>query len=237
MRNVTAVAALQVTAFIVYQPKKPNLPSGCIELADYNIMANYVVSASSALGVVSNGILRKALSVREAIYTGTWGISLDPTVTETGISTNSTTTSSTISYTFIGTGFEWRGEAYISQVQNATLSVDGSTNLSGFTTSLVQTGSGVTFTPATGVLAGTNAASVNRLLIQVSGLTYGKHTITWTTGNTNNFYVDAFDIITPIHSTKSNLNADMQNTLPVGSCSISDNRTFTAIKTSDRRKT
>jgi hypothetical protein len=48
--------------------------------------------------------------------------------------------------------------------------------------------------------------------------------------NTTMIYSDALDIITPIHSTKSNVNSDLQSTLPVGSQGISDNRKFTPLR-------
>jgi hypothetical protein len=44
------------------------------------------------------------------------------------------------------------------------------------------------------------------------------------------FYPQAFDIITPIYSAKSNLYGDYQNTLMVGSNAISDDRLITPIK-------
>ena len=48
--------------------------------------------------------------------------------------------------------------------------------------------------------------------------------------------IDSIDIITPIHSHKPNLYADLQNTLPVGSQGISDSRKLTPVKTDDPQK-
>jgi len=48
--------------------------------------------------------------------------------------------------------------------------------------------------------------------------------------------VDAFDIITPIHSPVPTVNYDQQNTLPIGSCSLSDNRKTSAIKETHLQK-
>lgn len=216
--------------FIVYQPKKPAIPSGTVELADYNVMATYAASSSAAIGFVSSGVLRKALAARESVLTGTWTISATPNVVDfdTGINTTSTVSTSAWSYTFFGTGFDIRTLTQ-ANAQNATVSVDGSTNLSGFTTAIAQTSSGVTFTAATGAIAGTSAA-INRLRIQVSDIPLGVHTVRVVTNNTNNFYVDALDIITPIHSAKSNLSYDQQNTLSVGSQGMADSRALTPTK-------
>jgi hypothetical protein len=82
------------------------------------------------------------------------------------------------------------------------------------------------FTASTGTYTNTTTGSG----IQVSGLTLGVHTVKLTrTGGTNGFTAN-FDIITPIHSYKSNLYADLQNTLPVGSNAISDDRKLTPVK-------
>ena len=231
INRVTAITwSPCIVRFVIYQPKKPSLPSGAIELADYNVLANYSTSASAAVGYVAPGVMRKAISNREATYVGTWvAPTVDATNFDSGFNTNGATSGNTISYTFFGTGFEWRGYAGAAVVNNATLSIDGSSNLSSFTTNLIQTSTGATFTASTGLLAGTNAAA-NRLRIQVSGLALGLHTVKFTTNSAAGFYSDVLDIITPIHSYKANLNYDQQNTMMIGSNSLSDNRKTSAIK-------
>ena len=216
-----------IQQFIVYQPKTPAVPSGALQVGSYNVMANYVAASSAAIGFIGSGILRKMVAVRETIFTGTWVDSgVAPTVFENGHSI-SCSNGATASYTFFGTGFELK--AYTGTgANNVTVSVDGSTNLSGFTTSLQQTSSGATFTAATGNFGGTNAGNTN-FAVQVSGLTLGKHSVLITQNNTNGIYIDTMDIITPIHSPKSNLNADLQNTLSVGSNSISDDRNLSPV--------
>lgn len=56
------------------------------------------------------------------------------------------------------------------------------------------------------------------------------HKLRFTVNNAQATYIDAIDIITPIHSYKSNLYADFQNTLTVGSQSLMDTRATSAIK-------
>jgi hypothetical protein len=210
-----------VSDFIIYQPKKPSIPDGTIEIADYNVMADFVASSSPVLGYIGSGVLRKALSVREAIYTGTWTIQsgVDVTNFEAAINNTATATGSTITYSFYGTGFEWRGYCG-ANLTNSTISVDSSSNLSGFTTSFAQSSSGLTFTSSTGVLTGTSAAA-NRIKIQVSGLTLGWHTIKWTTNSAINFYSDILDIITPIHINSLDLKT--------GSLSLKSNTTLSPV--------
>lgn len=214
---------LYLTDFIIYQPKKPSIPDGTIEIADYNVMADYITSSSPALGYIGSGVLRKALSVREAIYTGTWALQsgTDTTNFESAFNNSATATSSTVTYSFYGTGFEWRGYCG-ANLTNSTISVDSSSNLSGFTTSFAQSSSGLTFTSSTGILTGTSAAA-NRIKIQVSGLALGWHTVKWTTNSAINFYSDILDIITPIHINSTDLKT--------GSLALKSNSAFSPVVT------
>src|ERR1019366_1069319 len=69
--------------------------------------------------------------------------------------------------------------------------------------------------------------------LQISRLTLGSHVVRATVASNTSpggFYPQAFDIITPIYSAKSNLYGDYQNTLMVGSNAISDDRLITPIK-------
>jgi hypothetical protein len=195
-----------ITDFIIYQPKKPSIPAGALEVADYNVPATYVPSTNAALGFLGNGVIRKVVSAREAVYTGAWTLSgtLDPTSFDNFINLSSAASGATSSYTFFGTGFEWKSFVVSAQVNNVTFSINGSSNLSAFTTSLIQTSTGATFTPATGVFGGTNAAN-NRVRIQVSNLPLGLYTVTLTKNSTSTTYSDSFDIITPIHINQPSL--------------------------------
>jgi hypothetical protein len=104
--------------------------------------------------------------------------------------------------------------------------VDGSANLSGFTTSVY--GPSAVLTASTGTVTGTFSSTQWGNGAQVSGLSLGLHTVKVTTNSTNAHYFESFDIITPVHSPKSNLPGDLQNTLLVGSNSLGDSRLLPA---------
>jgi hypothetical protein len=217
-----------IAAFVVYGPKKPTLPSDAVELADYNIMADYVANATGGPDTIGTGTLRK-FDTRELTYVGTWTATL-ATANMGGFMLYSTTDGDNARYTFFGTGFDWRFATAAIGANAATwqINVDGATNLSGFTTSSY--GSGIsTFTASTGTVVSNTTNSTCG--ISVSGLAMGLHTIRFTKiSGTGAFSTQAIDIITPIHSPKSNFPADIQNTLSVGSLGISDNRKLTPVK-------
>lgn len=227
-------AGLGVVQFVVYQPKKPVVPTGAVEIADYNIMGNYSATTSSAIGNMSSGVLRK-VGVREVNYTGTWSSPvINAAGNESGYNINTTTLNSTARYTFFGTGIEWRSEtgavAYNSTITITDVNTNTTLNLSLYTTALRQTAAGLSFNAGTGVLSGTGVAGHIRL--QISGLPLGLYTIriNQNQSGTGQIYVDCFDILTPIHSAKGDIQYDQQNTMLIGSNSISDNRNVTPIK-------
>ena len=223
--TIATAANITINEFIVYQPKKPTLPSGAVELADYNVIADYTGTTTVTGSGVCTGVLRKCLAVREAQFVGTWAIGgVQAATFESGINNSSVVANSYVSYSFFGTGFEL-GFLTANGVNNATFTVDGAVNTN---VTMVQGGTGVVYTPATGVLSGTS--SNNYVKLKLSGLTLGVHTIKFLANSTNVIYADVIDIITPIHSAKSNIYIDTQNTLPVGSQGISDNRKTSAIK-------
>jgi hypothetical protein len=231
--------------FIVYGPSKPSIPSGAIELADYYLMADYVASTVATRDFMPTGTLRKSIAGREAVYVGTWTTGLDVGNFENGLNTQSAASSSSVSYVFFGTGFEW-SQFVFTNAMSATYTLDGVTNFTAsnsspaggagwsgaLTTQLLQTSSGLSFTASSGVLSGTSAG-VGKIRLRVTGLTLGFHTVKFTTANANQHYAGDLDIITPIHSPKINQPGDLQNVLPVGSCAIGDSRKFasTAVKT------
>lgn len=226
-RSASGAADLGIIKYVVYQPKKPSLPSGAIELADYNVLANYVAAGSAGFTTISTGVLRKA-GIREFIYNGTWTAVQAATLTA-GYQIQSSTSGSYYQYSFFGTGVDIRF-ATPSSAASWSVTVDGASNLTGFTTTLLQNGTGVTWTPSTGTVGGTSSISSGGNSLQISGMTLGWHTIKVSYVSGSNTYAESFDIITPIYSDKSNLYSDFQNSLPVGSNAISDNRKFTPIK-------
>ena len=226
--NSTGSAMPAIMKFITYGPVKPSIPSGAVELADYYVMGNYVATSSALVGVTASGILRKMMT-REFLYSGTYGslvLQVDANF-DSGWNNSTNTAASYYQYTFFGTGFEI-GTIVGAAAYNLTISVDGSSNLTGFTTGLLQPGSGLSLTASTGVISGTSSAS-GRFRVQVSGLSLGLHTIKLTFNSSgSSMYADTIDIITPIHSPKSNLPGDLQNTLLVGSNSLGDSRLLPA---------
>lgn len=234
-----------IAKYAVYQPKKPSLPSGAVELADYNVMATYVANTTLGANNIGTGVLRKNSS-RELLYIGTtWIVNSDVNSTSGFVTSdnNATPNAGDVAlYTFFGTGVEYRfknpGGGCV-----ATLSIDGQVNLTvsnssptggiGWTGSLTTATAlgSTTYSNTTGTItyAG-DAAQGNG--ISVSGLPLGLHTIkiSYVSNTGGAVKVDCFDVVTPIHSVKSNIYADLQNSLPVGSNAISDNRKITPVK-------
>lgn len=223
-----AFYAVGFCKFIVYGTSKPAVPTGSVELADYYVMGNYVANATAGATPIAQGVLRK-YGTREFVYAGS-GWSIAPDFADmSGLVATTSATGDAWTYVFFGTGFEHRWfQGGGAVTPNATYTVDGSSNLSAFTTSIYA--NGLTFTASTGTIGGTGSGTVQGAGIQVSGLSLGFHKVTFTrnAGNTNTFTNDAFDIITPIHSPKSNLPGDLQNTLLVGSNSLGDSRLLPA---------
>lgn len=227
-------ASIRYVKFNVYGPKKPTLPTGAIEISDFNVMGNYVANTNGTI-YPSTGVMRKT-SIREVNYVGTWTgpTGVDPAYAG-GFNVFSSTAASYAEYTFYGTGCEWKSWMNSSVTVNQTISIDGSTNLSGFTTGFHSANAGtVTLTPATGLLSGTTAASpAYGVTVRIAGLTLGLHKIrvTYNSG-TAPIYVDCFDVITPIYSAKSNVYGTTHNALPVGSQSLADTRKTSMVKDS-----
>ena len=228
INRVTAgTYSLGVMQFIVYAPKKPSLPSGAIELAQYYKTADYVASTSAAPCFTATGVVRKALTQRECIFVGTWTTPGLGSIGQFDAAFNSSSSSSGAyaEYRFFGTGFEWKGYATTVTATNQTITVDGSSNLSVFTTSFLQEASAISFTPATGVISGTSPSN-QRIRVQVSGLALGFHTVRVTSNNANSNYVDSIDIICPIHAPTLNGPYVLQNTLSLGNNNFLDLRKF-----------
>lgn len=208
--------APRLSDFWIYKPKKPSLPAGAIEIADYNVMADFIANTVQDREAIATGVLRK-LNTREFLYKGTWGSMALDVASLSGWDSGTTTATSYIERRFYGTGFEFRFDA-ASGTSNSTVTVDGSSNLSSFTTSVY--GGTATFTAATGVIGGDAAPNSG---IEVSGLTLGYHTVRITQNTTIFLYPRAFDIITPISAPKF-LRQVYQNGFLVGNESISDSR-------------
>lgn len=257
----THVVAIQRTSggfsfaiadFKVYGPKKPSIPAGSIELSDYNVMADYTGNATAGATPIASGVLRK-FNTREFSYIGSgWTISASPIADGSlGFQVSSTTNSDAIHYAFFGTGLEWR---FSNNAASAVwqMSIDGSTNLSvsnssptpgtagwsgAVSTNGDRYGAGVTsWIASTGTLTSSVTATTGNG-VRVYGLTPGLHIITITKiSGAGQVIHNALDIITPIHSPRSGPAAGVQNSLPIGSCSLSDSRFVSLVKSDKNAK-
>jgi hypothetical protein len=234
-RNSASTWVPTIYQFIVYQPKKPAIPATAVELCDYNVMADYSNDTASPTTnlTISKGVLRK-VNTREMVYVGSWSfLSLDPAYESGYSSYTADATTSYFEYTFFGTGFNFRCQGGTGAGATSwTVSLDGpsNTNWSAYTSS-ISSGTTATWTASSGTLSVPTAAA--KFALFVSGLPLGFHKIRFQKASgAYNTYFESLDIITPIHSYKSNLYADIQNTLPVGSNSLMDSRKTSMIKES-----
>lgn len=229
-------AGIMFSRFIVYQPKKPALPAGAVELADYNLMATYVANATAGVGFIGTGLLRKS-SKRELVYqdgTGgalSWSFAgFDPLfISAYDVPTDRNAAS--YSYTFFGTGVELRGLANTDRKNGNNVTLNGLAATTANFPSLVSSQYGG-WTFSAGVL-GLNAATQAGAGVSISGLPLGLYTLKVTTTNgtaASYLTIDTIDVITPIHAHKSVASFDLQNSLPIGSAALSDNRKFSALK-------
>jgi hypothetical protein len=209
---------------LIYGPKKPTLPEDCIELASYNLMADYVAIPTAGLESIPTGSIRKYAG-REIVYTGTgWDDVNIPNLGQVGgwdIRTANLT--DYLEYTFWGTGIGLMFDT--GAAANVTIAIDGNPDLSSFTLDLKSSGGSIP-DPSTGVFTG-DATPGDSLVI--TGLTLGKHTIKATL-NASSLIFSALEVITPIHTPKLNGPFIKQNTLRIGSQSVGDNRAFSILK-------
>ena len=223
-RTAGGAAHIKLKQFIVYQPKKPTLPSGAIELADYNVMADYSGTTITGTALFDNfqmpvGTLTK-LGSREATYSGTWTYNSPGSSNPLGTTISTTTNGDYVEYTFFGTGVVFHGTDSGGGAHTFTVRIDGALNATGIARSSVTNSGGGTYTVS-------SAVGGSPVRLEFTGLALGVHTIRITKASGSAINMIAFHVITPIHSTKSNLYADLQNSLPVGSQGISDNRKTT----------
>jgi hypothetical protein len=209
-RNAPNNWSIGLHDFIIYQPKKPSIPAGALEVADYNVVASFVPSLTSTNFVPSQGVVRKS-SLREATYVGTWASPvLDTSLFSHGFNVGGNTANNFVTYTFFGTGFDFRTVITNAFSYNWTVLVDGlalnaGTNI-GSSSSLITTGSTGLSMSAAGVVSGAATGSgTNPALIRVTGLSLGLHTVRITLNSGYYLWNDGFDIITPIHINQPSL--------------------------------
>lgn len=201
--------------FTIYKPKKPELESTDIEIADYNIMADYIVGTNGKFNI-STGVLRKD-ATREIRYNGTWGAAWTPTENYinhwqlySGIAGHY------MEYTFFGTGIELRNKAFSGYSTDMQFTINGTPlTAANFPTAIfADYGYDTGFNSATGSLNMRSAAENLGAGFSVSGLPLGVHTVRITNGVAQTMSIEAFDVITPIHV------SDTQN----GSIGLRDKR-------------
>lgn len=228
---------VNVSKFIVYQPKTPSLPSGAVELARYNILATYATGTTQGTSFIATGVLRKN-AVREVQYQGTWSASGINSGNIGGLTVTSSTTGDSARYTFFGTGFEFR-LASTSTSYTFTMNIDGTTTLNasnsapaggqaGWTGALTTGfyGTGMTSFVASSGTGTTTTTPVAGNGVSIQGLTLGWHTVIITKGATGatTLVPEAFDIITPTHGYKFVGPGADQNVVSIGSQGIEDTR-------------
>jgi hypothetical protein len=219
-RTDSAGSSIRFRDFIVYGPKKPELPAQSIELGEYYLMADHVLSTSPTQKALetSSGVLRK-LPTREMVFMGTgWTVGSSIGLESTYFKLQSATSGDAFEYTFFGTGVEvfWTWpSATVPEIR-----LDGV--LLG-TTGTVDVVNG-TYDTGTSRVTENTAATTFRL----SDLPLGLHTISFTKTNAQNFQLIALDIITPIHFPKRG-NFNLQSNLRVGSTSMGDSRKIAGV--------
>ena len=208
------------TDFIIYQPKAPTLPVGAVQIADYNVIANYVANTAGTI-VPSAGVLRKAGS-REQTLVGTWLASVDP-LSATGVEIYNNLASGYFEYTFFGTGIEWKGYCpagalnftYALYVNPNDVTPVTNYTAAGYSINLYDSSTGLSVSPTTGVLSGTHAGSSYGTTVSITNLPLGVHKLRVSSNTALGFYSDSLDIITPIHINHPSLK--------IGSLSLLDN--------------
>jgi hypothetical protein len=213
--QTTVGYALGLKSFKVYGPKKPSIPSGCVELSQYYLNADYspVPVGSNGDGPIATGIIFKA-QTRELVYVGTWALSIDATRVS-GFINQTSANGDYFDYTFFGTGI------------GVSTSYGSSHNIIIYIDDVLYTGSAYTtntstWTPGSSAwgLAGSGGCQ-----LWITGLSIGKHKIRVLNNAAINIQLTGLAIITPLYFPKSQLTYDTQNTTTIGS-SIGDTRKF-----------
>lgn len=185
-----------ITDFIIYQPKKPSLPSGAFEVADYNLMASYSTAGTTDVAN-GNGIVQGALwkaALREVTYVGAWLVNPNQDYNpKCGFAVYTTTNGNSFQYTFFGNAvaIEFNGA---SANTTCTISIDGALNALGSISGVgITNGGGGTYNLLT-----PDAPTAG--IVSFTGLSLGKHTITVTkTAVAGTVELNGLFIGTPIH--------------------------------------
>ena len=210
-----------------------------MELGSYYIMADFVANSTIGLCTISTGVLRKD-STREWVYGGpssTWAVVTDSVSNIGGSRLEDDVACNFAQYTFYGTGFDFRFRALTSNSPTINVTLNGTlfdcmhSLQAGATISTY--GTGVCFTPCTGVLDQDACSTQVGSGFVVSCLPLDTYTLllTDTSAATNFMRVCAIDIITPIHNPKDIGPMALQSTREIGSQAIGDSRVFEPVVT------
>ena len=187
--RLNTAANVTFSDFYVYGPKKPSIPDNAIQIAEYNLMANFAASTGTADTGVPTGVLRKA-ATREMVYFGTWSTTLQTSI-DTGVFLSTATNTNYFEYTFFGTGVVL-GLSFASIGNTSTIQINGSNYTGAATVS-----NGGTWNPGTSTVTTANAAGN---LVTITGLTLGLNRVRVTKSSaTDTLVVTKVDVITPIH--------------------------------------
>lgn len=235
--RTSAASAFNVTApaFFVYQPKKPTLPSGAVELSDYNILADASTPNTVAgISTISQGTVRRH-AVREFMYnqgtggTSDWVTGLVPVSQIGGFQFASDRLNAYYEYTFFGTGFDLRYQSAANRSSNIPITLNGIALTTGNFAGITTVGlTGSSFNTATGLLTAT-ASTTSGSGFSIRGLPLARYTLKLNNPSTGLIMAETIDVVQPTHSYKSNTNYDSMNTMTVAAA-ISDNRKLTVVK-------
>ena len=205
---------LAVQDFIIYQSKKPSLPSGALEVADYNLMSNFALVSGSGIENVSSGVLRKN-NMREFTYVGAnWGIDVNFQVNGYIAPQLFTTQSSQyFENTFWGTGFEIRHKLFATYSSAIQLSLNGlNLTTANFPTVTVASFGYTAGTPlnlTTGIFDMRGTA--NGAILSVRGLPLGRYTLRANNTVVATMSIETVDVVTPIHMDEKSLKIGNQS--------------------------
>ena len=196
VRFIVTSSSGMFTDFIIYQPKKATLPIGSTEIANYNSLAPYVPSNNQ--NIISTGVIRK-MCMTDYIFSGTWNAPVFETsgFAHGGNYIGTSTAGSYYEVLVFGDAFDLNHAHNTGTASSTvTISVNGSSNLSGFTTAAYGT-SLTSFTPSTGALVMNNTPGNN--VVSVRGLTLGLYRVrvTYVSGGTT--YANSIDVHCPTH--------------------------------------
>lgn len=211
LRNAIAGSGVGVIDFIIYQPKKPSIPAGALEVADYNVMADFSFNSTSSVSSLSQGVMRKSM-LREMIYSGTWTANAVDVVSHaSGFGLTTPTNGGYVEYTMFGTGFELNLYTSGSYSSLSTVSLNGVTaTISNFPTAVFASTAPLVFNSATGTFA-SNITDAGGRRLSVSNLPLGLYRVRITNNTAATLNVNTFDVITPIHINESSLKIGSQS--------------------------